>query len=608
MRFFSVFVSSVALAQYGAPAPGGGGFGEEQQQETKEGPAEQAPEEPSSEAELTPPRWPGEEEAKIQFLEAHGYLRFRGHLLHNITLGALETSDNHIEPAERPGFFPGAPLSENTNLDCATREAAGADVDCPASTLAGGNMRFRLEPTFNVTEEVRIKSTFDIMDNVVLGATPEGSYFGKGGPDGYTPIVAFTGGQAPVESGKNWHQDAIRVKRIWGEVRTPVGELRFGRMPSHWGMGILANNGDCLDCNYGDAADRLLFATRLADHLVALGHDWAATGPTTASVNGPNVASARGGGQPIDAEQLDDVGQYFIVAGRIDKPAELAEKVDRGDTVLNYGGYFVWRKQDYDWASGQVPPLGSAPAADRLVQRDAYALIPDAWAKLVTRKLEVEFEGVYIHGQIDEATELGAPPGGIDIRQWGFAQRTTFKALRDTLRVGLEVGGASGDEAEMKHLNALGGALNTQPACSENICPAGADRASAFRFDPDYQVDLVLFREILGMVTNAVYAKSFVQYEPVETIAMRLDLIPSWALEPIATPGNESWYGIELDSGLFYENVEHGFHAGLQWGVFFSAGAFNSVADSAAEAEALGSKYWDGGIAQSLRGTLAITY
>ena len=42
---------------------------------------------------------------------------------------------------------------------------------------------------------------------------------------------------------------------------TPVGELRFGRMPSHWGLGMVANSGDGYDSDCQTTADRIMFVT-----------------------------------------------------------------------------------------------------------------------------------------------------------------------------------------------------------------------------------------------------------------------------------------------------------------------------------------------------------
>jgi len=58
----------------------------------------------------------------------------------------------------------------------------------------------------------------------------------------------------------------FQLFRAWTEVRLPIGQLRAGRMSSHWGMGLLANDGDGFDDDfgenyYGNQFDRVLFAT-----------------------------------------------------------------------------------------------------------------------------------------------------------------------------------------------------------------------------------------------------------------------------------------------------------------------------------------------------------
>ena len=40
----------------------------------------------------------------------------------------------------------------------------------------------------------------------------------------------------------------------------------FGRMGYHWGLGILHNGGNCLDCDYGDTYDRVAFAAGFSGH------------------------------------------------------------------------------------------------------------------------------------------------------------------------------------------------------------------------------------------------------------------------------------------------------------------------------------------------------
>src|SRR5690606_18189272 len=41
------------------------------------------------------------------------------------------------------------------------------------TTLLSMNMRLRLDPTLNVSDDIRIRSTVDVLDNLVFGSTPE---------------------------------------------------------------------------------------------------------------------------------------------------------------------------------------------------------------------------------------------------------------------------------------------------------------------------------------------------------------------------------------------------------------------------------------------------
>jgi hypothetical protein len=89
---------------------------------------------------------------------------------------------------------------------------------------------------------------------------------------------------------------------------------------------------------------------------------------------------------------------------------------------------------------------------------------------------------------------------------------------------------------------------------------------------------------------------------------MRLDVIPSFALEPVATPGNDAFYGIEFDANLMWRGQDArtkvtDFLAGLQYGVFFSGGALNRPEalwpdDQAADAK----------VAQTLQAYLAVPF
>ena len=130
-------------------------------------------------------------------------------------------------------------------------------------------MRLRLEPTINVTIKIAIHSQIDVFDNHVMGSTPEGYYL-NGLPAGAGTNLAFLSSTAATtKAGINSFSDAVSVKRAWGEVKTAIGNLSFGIMPNHWGTGMLFNDGNCLDCNYGSTVDRVAISTNVWGHFFA---------------------------------------------------------------------------------------------------------------------------------------------------------------------------------------------------------------------------------------------------------------------------------------------------------------------------------------------------
>ena len=129
-----------------------------------------------------------------------------------------------------------------------------------SDSVGSADMRLRLEPVINLSEQVSLHAQIDLLDNLVLGATPS-SYGATGSSAG---LDVGTSGQLPPQSTSNYATDSIRVKRAWGEVIVPdLGVVRFGRMPEQWGLGMLHNGGGadplhgtvCLDCDSGETVD-----------------------------------------------------------------------------------------------------------------------------------------------------------------------------------------------------------------------------------------------------------------------------------------------------------------------------------------------------------------
>jgi uncharacterized protein (TIGR04551 family) len=563
-----VLLANPAFAQFGPGGgmrPGGQPQGNPSQmgpEEKEEGPAESAPEQQAENPALQPlPAWPQQREKTLQFFELHGYIRFRAYLFHALNLGIWEGTMGPKSPFTIPYTEAGSSGTTANTMNPAGSCASRDKSNCRTDNLTSADMRLRLEPTINVTEQVRVKAQLDVFDNLVMGSTPESYYINRGAGGAAAtsdvPLVGFSRSQTAPDSGINSVYASIRAKRAWAEVRTPFGELRFGRMPSHWGLGMLVNNGDCLDCDYGVNADRVMFATKLWGHFIAFMWDWVATGPTTQL-----IGAQQGQGVFYNADTIDDVSQWVLALGKQDKPEELKEKLDQGKIVFNYGGYFVYRQQDWD-QTGALQPSGNTYQSlqGTVHPRQAKAFIGDIWLRLNWKKLHIEGEGAVIAGTIGNLTDIfPAVKGSTSILSGGFVVKADYKLLHDALKIFVEVGYASGDDAEDPNAN-----VNFRLA---NLVPNN-NHIGRFAFDPDYHVDLILFRRILGTVNNATYFKPGVSYDIVDNFGARVDIMYAMANRPVAYPGNSYNLGLEIDAALMYKNEEEGFYAGLVYGVLF---------------------------------------
>ena len=160
---------------------------------------------------------------RVNLFQPHGYLRLRGEFFNNLDLGRGPDQTGHT-------LFPGPFIGTGGN-----------------HSQSDANLRFRFEPTFEVSEDLAIYVQMDLLDNVLLGSNPKSDPF----LDPFTPLHVLESTRVA---------DVIKLKRVWGRVNTTLGELLFGRMGYHWGLGILHNDGNCLDCDYGDTYDRIAFA------------------------------------------------------------------------------------------------------------------------------------------------------------------------------------------------------------------------------------------------------------------------------------------------------------------------------------------------------------
>lgn len=536
----------------------------------------------------------------------HGYFRNRLYLWHNFALGRLDPPGTGLfpQPADKyyeglNGFY-GPELCTADNSYDEFEGSPGTNLPCDNNNNTGGNIRLRLEPELHLSDNLRVRMQIDLLDNVMYGQTPEGYSLQTNKPEtrprgGYSPLGAFAAtAEAPV-SGINAIQDSITVKRAWAEYTTPVGVLRFGRQPSNWGLGILANDGNGWDDDYGTTADRVMFVTGIPsiDLYFAAGLDFPNEGPAAVSLGQPQL-------QPYDVAQLDDVDQYvFALVRRINDEDQQRRMLAAGDVVVNGGVYLVYRSQtladdiagtatDGAWVPGLTGPAQLSPTnqPSPYMRRGATAWIPDLWVQILYKGFRFEAEGVTIQGSIENAGKPEATVLDYDLSQWGVATEMEQTLMEQRLRLQFGFGWASGDpDVRGNPQSPLGGSGGLTPPVDGLQPQHGDSTISTFRFNPSYLVDLIFFREILTRVQGAYYFRPAVDYDFVRSetgrkIGAGAALIWSRASEFIQTPGHASDLGVELDLSLYIQEstfgrlsddpAEMGGFFGLaQFGVFF---------------------------------------
>lgn len=539
------------------------------------------------------------QEEASRFIELRGYFRTRADLFYQLNLGRTGPNARTVS----------APIDNGITRDGAACTGTAGETCFTNDTIAGGNLRLRLEPIIHLSSYVQVYATLDLLDNLVLGSTPEG-YTNLPADGGWVlpsrspvvPLTAFAATQVPPND-SNSFTDSVAVKRAWAEVTTPLGRILFGRMQSQWGLGVLANAGNDIDSDYGDIADRIMWAARYEGFVGALGFDFAGEGTTSQSV-------FQSQGQPYDLGQLDDVNQYIAVLGYRPTDEEQLQRLRLGLPAFAGGVYYVFRNQVLSGEGTNY--LGNQ--SPTLVQRDAYAHIVDLWFQFRYERFRAETEWVIIAGGIQNTNLSSFADEGYDVLQYGGVLQLEYTLLgqptvrANRLRIGFEAGYASGDPNQ-EGLSPSDGLLFQRP-CPDYAC-AGQQDITLFRFDPDFNVDLILFEQILGQVSGAYYIRPWVDYtlalgvgRSKKYLTFRLDMVYSRAAEPISTLSNSADLGVELDASVTFETADN-FFGRLQYGVLFPLDAWE---DLPVLCESGGSGQCELNNAQTVQALLGVTF
>ncbi len=437
--------------------------------------------------------------------------------------------------------------------------------DLDAQTLTHADFRLRTDLALLVPKAgMAVKLRIDALDNLALGSQPDG-----------VPSVAVS--QRPANQ-------PFVVRRAYGEVLTPLGLLAVGRMGNHWGLGMLANGGDCSDCDSGDAADRVAFVTPLLGHVWAVAFDWTSIGPSTDRA-APN--------RVVGLDRADDVRTFTFALFDFHTDLARRRRARANRISVEYGAYVSHRWQDRDVPADYLPTANPIPLTRAQSQQRGFrATAVDGWLKVTLPSGRIELEAAYLRARIDQPSLLA----GVELRdaftssQIGAALETDFGPRhgegKSPWSLGLDAGFASGDPAP--GMGALYG-RNDRGTSAAAPQPGDLDgpqarapfdtRVDNFRFHPDYRIDRILFREIVGTVTDAIYVRPHGRVRLAELGPGRLEaqlaVIASFAVEPSSTLSGERGLGIEVDPTLVYATTQ-GFLASLEYAVLFPLAGFDN--------------------------------
>ncbi len=207
-----------------------------------------------------------------------------------LALATLGTSARAVEPWSDPD--PPAPPERTTlgtgdyGFRSAVEYRAAALYVNPISlnTTQNRNVswmehRLRLDGGLDWHDQVRVFVSADALDGVLwgdngtYGQTPSpiaGANVSTKSPNVTRPCVAFRGGDPLTHDAYGYglcSQEAITVRRAYGEVVLPFGLLRIGRQPTTIGNAIQGNDGDGRRNRFGfsrvgNSVDRILFGTK----------------------------------------------------------------------------------------------------------------------------------------------------------------------------------------------------------------------------------------------------------------------------------------------------------------------------------------------------------
>lgn len=378
--------------------------------------------------------------------------------------------------------------------------------------------RLLLAPQLRVNSNVHVFLQLDVMDALRFGSDPEilqavGAVSTADG-SAFNEPLGLSGSVLPGSD----YQESLFVRRAWAELYTKYVDLKIGRMGSNFGLGVVANDGTCDTCEYGDTVDRVMVSTSALDPArISIAFDTRAEGWINRS---------------------DDTHSFLFTGGYLGE--------------VHKGAVWVrWTRQ---------PSNGLNIANVNL------------WGATQLGPLSIEGEGVLIGGRAD-ATDIGVED--LEILQGGGVFKVGLQM--NPVDFGVHFGFASGDtdptdtrwtSLRMDRDHDIGVLM------FEHSMPQYGRGAAADEENQNVDVS----RAVVGEgVSNAFYIIPSVHVEPVDNLRLGVSLTAAFPLirTVFAATDEAGAYGAEIGLNARW-TIAGAFEIGGRAGIFIPGDVFGT--------------------------------
>ncbi len=360
-----------------------------------------------------------------------------------------------------------------------------------------------IKPSWILTPNVRLHSQLDMLYFQPFGTDS----FAYQDPAWSNTNLEFADSLRPSQNGTTGLSN-LMVSRLYGEVVSDIGTIRFGRMPVHWGAGMIFNAGDLPTQFVGDTADRIQYSNQI-DSVFLLG-----------------------------AIEYRDEGFSSV----LDESVAGTFSIYYADERVQGGLYNVLANQR------------SAETSFNQFTIDGF-LGADMGALKTELELGVQFGSGDLEGGLD------------DVKQLAFGGVLDADLKMEDITVGVNLGYASGDsdvdDKEFKQFT-FDRNYDISLMLFDQIMPTLSPTvASPANLGLEYSA-----ARVGNGISNALYAQPRVGYRVSDTFTPELRVLFARTAQLPETEAGNTNYGVEVNANLNYTPLEK-FHLRAQLGYLF---------------------------------------